>query len=67
MLQPDVRSAALAARPEQPSGFIGCRNITLRLIILLSSEIKRFIGCVGASGSDLARNPLFREFPCYAI
>ena len=41
MLQPDVRSAAVAARPEQPSGFTGCRNITLLLIILLSSAIKR--------------------------
>ena len=62
MLQPDVRSAALTTRPEQPSGFIGCRNITPRLIILLSSGTRRFRRhrCTGAKFPCSGSSPVTR-------
>src|SRR5271170_928312 len=57
MLQPDVRSAARSV-------FVGCRNITLELIILLSSVV----GPSDASGraDRISREiPSANQFPCY--
>jgi hypothetical protein len=53
MLQPDVRSAARSV-------FVGCRNSGVDYSIILRDEA---VGCVGASGSDFARNSLGESIP----
>jgi hypothetical protein len=54
MLQPDVRSAARSV-------FVGCRNITPELIILLSSALN----ASGRADRISREIPSANQFPCY--
>ena len=66
MLQPDVRSAARAARPEQPRRvhrLLQHDPVVDYFIILRDGEFFDAVGCVGVSGSDFARNFLRELIP----